>query len=143
MAKTVFADVPPAQRVQVMLDNCDGHEKTSYLKDLTDEELDIKRETLTGNCIKVFRLEEEKKKVVQIYKDQIDPLKEDTRLLCGQVDTRKEEVNGMLFHFADHEESVMNTYDEQGEFISARRLKPEEKQARLFIATGGKVSNGE
>lgn len=143
MAKTVFADVPPAQKVQVMLDNCDGHEKTSYLKDLSNEELDIKRETLTSNCIRVFKLEEEKKDVVAGFKAQIDPLKDETRMLCEQVETRKEQVSGMLFHFADHEASVMNTYDELGEFVSSRRLKPEEKQARLFIATGGKMANGE
>jgi len=143
MAKTMFADVPPAQRLQVLMDNCDGHEKTSYLKDLTNEEKDIKRETLTANCIRVFHLEEEKKDAVAAFKAQIDPLKDQTRLLCQQVETGKEEVNGMLFHFADHEQSVMNTYDEMGEFVASRRLKPEEKQARLFIAPGGKVANGE
>lgn len=143
MAKTVFADVPPAQRLQVMLDNCFGHEKTSYQKDLSDEELDIKRETLTSNCIKVFKLEEEKKKAAQVFKDQIDPLRDETRLLASQVDTRKEEMSGTLFHFDDQENSIMNTYDEFGQFVSSRRLTPKEKQAKLFIAPGAKMAIGE
>lgn len=138
----MFSDVDPSKRLQLLIDNCDDHEKTSYLKDLTDEELDIKRETLTGNCISVFKLEEELKDIKAGYKDRIDPLKDETRELCKQVETRKEQVNGRLFHFADHEASIMNTYDELGEFVSSRRLKPEEKQARLFIAHG-KAAAGE
>lgn len=139
MSKTMFADVPPAQRIQVLKDNCDSAEETSYLKDLTDEELDIKRETLTTNCITSNRLEEELKEIKSEYKAKIDPLKEETRELCHQVETRKEECKGILFHFADHELSIMNTFDELGEFVSSRRLKPEEKQARLFIAPGGRA----
>lgn len=138
----MFSDVDPSKRLQLLIDNCDEHEKTSYLKDLTDEELDIKRETLTGNCITVFKLEEELKVIKDGFKDRINPLKDETRELCKQVETRKEQVNGTLFHFADHEASIMNTYDEMGEFVSSRRLKPEEKQARLFIAHG-KTAAGE
>lgn len=139
----MFADVPPEQRLQVLRDNCDSMEETSYTKDLTQYELDVKQETIAANCINVFQLEEDKKKAIQVFKDQIDPLKEETRELCGQVKNRKEEVKGKLFHFADHETSIMNTYDEMGEFVASRRLKPEEKQARLFIAPGGKVASGE
>lgn len=136
MSKTMFADVPPEKRQQLLADNCDDHEKTSYLKDLSGEELDIKRETLSGNCIKVFHLEEELKAIKEDFKSRINPLREQTKELCKQVETRKEEVNGILFHFADHENSIMNTYDEMGEFVSSRRLRPEEKQARLFVAHG-------
>lgn len=143
MSKTMFADIPPEKRQQVLADNCDGYETTSYLKDLTDEELDIKRETLTANCIKVFHLEEELKAIKDDFKKRINPLREETRELCEQVETRKEQVNGILFHFADHEASVMNTYDEKGEFVSSRRLKPEEKQARLFVAHPGKAAGDE
>lgn len=134
MSKTMFSEVDPAQRAQLMIDNCDEHEKTSYMKDLTQDDVDVKNETISSNCIKVFRLEEELKVIKDGYKDRINPMKEETRELCKQVENRKEQVNGMLFHFADHENSIMNTYDEMGEFVSSRRLKPEEKQARLFIA---------
>ena len=134
MSKTMFADVDPSKRLQLLIDNCDDHEKTSYLKDLTDEELDIKRETLTSNCITVFKLEEELKVIKDGFKDHINPLKDETRELRKQVETRKEQVNGTLFHFADHEASIMETYDQNGEFVSSRRLRPEEKQARLFVA---------
>jgi len=133
MSKTMFADVPPDERTKLLADNCDYHENTSYMKELTQEDVDVKNETISSNCIKVFELEEELKKIKDEYKERINPLKDETRQLCGHVKTRKEQVNGILFHFADHESSVMNTYDENGEFVSSRRLRPEEKQARLFV----------
>ena len=139
MQKTMFHEVPESERLRLLIDNCDARDETSYMKDLSDEELDIKRETLTTTFIKVFKLEEEKKKAVQAFKDQIEPMKEEARTLCEQVDTRKEEVTGTLFHFANHEESLMLTYDERGEFVSSRRLRPEEKQGKLFVAHGAKA----
>ncbi len=134
MEKTMFAEEGPERRLQLLIDNCDDREKTSYMKDLTQDDIDVKNETISSNCIKVFRLEEELKEIKDSFKDRINPLKEETREFCKQVETRKEQVDGMLFHFADHEASIMNTYDERGEFVSSRRLRPEEKQARLFVA---------
>lgn len=130
MSKTMFADVPVNSRTQVLRDNCVNEDVTTYLKDLTPEELDIKRETLHSSLSKMFRLQEEAKKVAAGFKDQIKPLSEECHVLCEQVDTGKEEMTGILFDFPDHEASVMNTYDEKGEFVSSRRLTPKEKQLR-------------
>lgn len=46
---------------------------------------------------------------------------------------RKATVTGTLYHIADHETGIMNTYDEQGEFISSRRMRPGERvQTKIF-----------
>jgi len=134
MAKTMFADVPPDQRPQLLRDNCTAMRTESYLKELTDEDIDAKNEIISGNCIKVFRLEEDLKTIKEEFKGRINPLKDETRELCDQVENRKERVNGKLFDFADHEDGMMYTYNELGEFIGSRRLTPEEKQAKLFVA---------
>jgi hypothetical protein len=136
MAKTMFADIPLNERLQLLRDNCASCETTTYLKDLAQEEVDVKNQQVSSNCIKVFELEEELKKIKSDYKDRMEPLKDQTRELCQQVKTGQEEVKGMLFYFPDHEAGMMNVYDEVGEFVSMRRLLPEEKQARLFIAHG-------
>lgn len=143
MQKTMFNDLPESERLRLLIDNCDSRDETSYMKDLSDEELDIKREKLTENTIQYFSLDEELKEMSAAFKKRMDPLKKENRAICEQVKTRKEEVNGTLFHFADHEQSIMNTYDERGEFVSSRRLRPEEKQGKLFVRNGGKVVNEE
>lgn len=136
MSKTMFADVSPEDRLRLLIDNSDDREETNYMKDLTQEELDVKRETLTTNYIKLNDLDEELTKIKGEFKLQTEPLKQENKVLLGQVKTRKEEMKGLLFHFADHEEGMMNTYDDLGELVSSRRLLPKEKQGKLFIAHG-------
>lgn len=141
MSKTMFSDVPIHLRPSVLMDNCVNHVSTTYLKDLTAEELDIKRETLHASLSKMFRLQEEAKDAAANFKAQIKPLSDECHLLVGQVDTGKEEMTGMLYDFPDHEASIMNTFDEKGEFVSSRRLTPKEKQLRaafpLAVAGSG------
>lgn len=134
MSKTMFHDVPPEERGRLLADNCYSRDDMSYMKTLTPEELDIKRETLAENMINLYGLEEELKEIKEGFKDRMDPIKESNREICEAVKTGKEEVKGVLYHFTDHVESVMNTFDERGEFVQSRRLKPEEKQAKLFVA---------
>ena len=142
MSKTMFADVPPEDRLRLLIDNCDSREETNYMKDLGQEELDVKRETLTANYIQINDFDEELTAIKAGFKEKTEPLKLQNKSLLTQIKTRKEEVKGIIFNFADHEGGMMNTYDEQGELISSRRLRPEEKQAKLFIAHG-KTGTGE
>lgn len=136
--------MPLHLRVNILKENCVNEDFTpsTYLKDLTPEELDIKRETLHASLSKMFRLQEEAKEIAADFKARIKPLSEECHILVEQVDTGKEEITGMLFDFPDHENSVMNTYDEKGEFVSSRRLTPKEKQLRASFPLGA-VSNGE
>lgn len=142
MAKTMFSDVPLHLRPSVLRDNCVHEEATTYLKELTQEELDIKRETLHSSLSKMFRLQEEARDVAANFKAQIKPLSDECHILVEQVDTGKEEVTGTLYDFPDHEASIMNTVDEKGEFVSSRRLTPKEKQIRAAFPLGV-AGNGE
>lgn len=140
MSKTMFADVPPENRLRMLMDNCDSRDETKYMKDLSQEELDVKRETLTTNYININDLDEELAIIKASFKERTEPLKQENKTLLAQVKTRKEEVKGVIFNFADHEEGMMNTFDEGGDLIQSRRLRPDERQAKLFVA-GGKAVN--
>lgn len=128
----------PTERLRLLRDNCDDREETHYIKPLTPEELDVKREQLADNCIEQNRLEEELTEIKKDYKDKIDPIKTDNKILCQQIKTHQEEATGELYHIYNHDEGMRETYDEQGLFVSSRRLRPEEKQGKLFLA---KASN--
>lgn len=132
MEKTKFGEVPLEDRLRLLMDNCDEREEKLYMKDLSQEELDGKRETLTTNYIKISDLDDELGKIKADFKFQTDPLKTENKVLLGQVKTRKEEVKGILFHFADQEDSMMYTYDQLGELVGSRRLLPKEKQLKAF-----------
>lgn len=125
-------DVTPEQRLQMLKDHCDSMEETKYFKDLTPEELDVKRETFVDNSIALSTLEDELTAYKESYKNQMKPLKDTNKALQTEIKMRKENVEGVLFHIADQAAGIMETYDEKGEFVSSRRLRPDEKQTKLF-----------
>lgn len=134
MQKNMFIDEPPEDRFRLLTENCEAREKTTYMKDLTQEELDIKREQHIDNCIVLRDLEEDLKKIKDGFKAQMDPIREKNKTLLSEVKSRKEEKEGWLFTFFDRENSIANVFDENGEFVSSRRMLPAEKQAKLFIS---------
>ncbi len=132
MSKQFAPDARPDHRLQLLKDNCDKTEETKYYKDLSPEDLDIKRERMTSGMIQLSDWEEDLNTIKDSFKEKMDPVKRESKELLYQIKTRKELVEGTLYHIADQELSVMETYDENGDFVSSRRLRPEEKQQKLF-----------
>jgi hypothetical protein len=142
MAKIFMPQASIEERLIMLKNNADKIEETTYDRELTLEELDAKREAFVDNSIKVSQLEDDLDGIKKSFKSQIDPIKLLNKTLQHEVKTKKSTVKGVLFHMAHHDEGMMEFYDENGELISTRRLRPEEKQARLFIIDK-KVANDE
>lgn len=132
MPKQFMPEASPEQRLQMLKDNCDVMEERKYYRDLTPEELDVKRETFVDNAIKLSTLNDELQAYKDSYKQQMKPFAAENAALQMQIKTRKENIEGVVFHIADQAAGIMETYDEQGEFVSSRRLRPDEKQTKLF-----------
>lgn len=139
MAKIFMPDVTPEERINILRNNADKVEQTEYEKELTEDELVARREQFVDNSIDVSKLEDELAEKKKEYKNKIEPIKLVNRGLQREIKTKKKEVKGFLYHMADHINNMMETWDESGELVSSRRLRPEEKQARLFVA--GKAAN--
>lgn len=69
---------------------------------------------------------------MESLKEQKKPIAENNKELLMALETMHQEVDGVLYHIDDQEDGVMNTYNELGEFISSRRLRPDERQASIF-----------
>lgn len=133
--KAIYQELPPGDRKAQMSADCfKVLENTRFLKELTREEIDVRNQQVSTNCIQVFKLKEDLKAIKEVYKDRIEPLEKETRELCRAVETGMEEITGSFYHFPDFESNMMHIYDELGQLAQSRRLLPEEKQARLFIA---------
>ena len=87
---------------------------------------------LSDNLIKLSQLDDVLDEAKAEYKLKATPIKQSNKGLLEEVKTRKQKITGVLYNIADHEAGVMETYDESGEFVSSRRLRPEERQPRLF-----------
>lgn len=131
MPKTFMPELDHQERITILEHNADKVEDRRYFRILTPEELDQRRDLLTENAIKLSELEDEKKDAVSGFKSQMDPLIKQNKGLLTDIKTRQTEAEGKLYLMADHENGMMEVYDERGEMISSRRLYPEEKQGRM------------
>lgn len=139
MLKQFMAGVTPKERTMLLQENAAKVEQTTYQRVLSPEELASRREDLADNCIKLNQHEDELKEVKDTFKFKMDPLKNKNKELLTEIKTKQETVDGTLYHMPNHEEGMMETYDNEGYLIATRRLRPEEKQGNIFSLN--KVSN--
>lgn len=125
----------PAERLQVLRDNYDKVENTSYMRALSEDDLAAKHSQLADNAIALNRMEMRKKSLAAQLKTEADPLKQQNKTLLEQIETRAEKVDGVLYSIADHTDGMMYIYDGDGNFHSSRRLRPEERQGKLIPMT--------
>lgn len=130
-------DVTPKERLMMLQENAHKVEQTTYQKALSAEELAARREDLADNCIKLNQFEDELKEVKDEFKLKMDPLKTTNKTLLTEIKTKQTTIDGTLFHLANHEDGMMETYSEDGYLVSSRRLRPEEKQPNLFALKNG------
>lgn len=139
--KTFMPDLPVDQRLSILRDNCDHHEETTYMRDLDQDEVNERMGSLSKNLIAISKADD----ILDVHKEEhksvTKPLKLQNASLLEEIKNRKTEVEGTLFYMADHDQGIMEIYDDKGEFQYSRRLKPDEKQARLFTVT--KAASGE
>lgn len=124
------------ERLQVMQDTAAKVEETKMYKPLSQLELDIKREKLTENLIALDVENEAFDLVKEQHKAKVKPLSAENAILITEVRTGQELVEGTFYHLADYDNSLMLTYDTNGDCVQERRLRPDEKkgQSRLFVA---------
>ena len=130
MPKIFMPELSREERLRVLKDNHNS-EVTTYYKQLTQEEMDVRREKLAENSIEHFELSEQLKEVKADFKEKMEPLIRDNHNLMKEIKTGQAEVEGEIFFVPDHDASMMETYNADGELISSRRLRPEEKQQRI------------
>ena len=134
MTKQFMPELSDRERMLILQQNADKIEQTTYQKPLSEEELAIRKDQLTENSIKLGDLEEEKAETVARFKESIDPLKAANKQLLFELRMKQAKVDGTLYHMANHDEGMMETYDDQGELVSTRRLRPDERQGRILLA---------
>lgn len=141
MPEIFMPNATASERLQALKNHADKiEENASYERDLSEEELSAKREMFVDNSINICKLEDELNAVKKAYKGKIEPVKTTNRGLQYEIKTKRTMEKGTLFHLANHETSYMETYNEAGELIGKRRLRPDERQARLYIPD--KAANG-
>lgn len=125
-------DLMPLDRLTALKEDATSIENTTYMRPLSEEEIAIRREDMTNNMINLSRINDEKKEIAKSFKERIAPLASANQKLMSEIKTRQETVSGTLYHIADHEKSMMKSYDGEGNLIHQRRLRPDEKQTSIY-----------
>lgn len=129
-------DLSPQQRKEHLQTNAvDIDQSKKYQKPLTPDELDVKRELLTDNSIKLSEWDDELSIIKDTYKGKMKPLQKENKQLLWEIKTRQTTVDGALYHLPNFDSGFMETYNEDGELIATRKLRPDEKQQTLYSIT--------
>lgn len=130
--KQFMPEVAQKERTTLLQENALKVEETTYQKVLSPDELAARREDLADNCIKLNQKEDELKLIKDSFKIEMDPLKNKNKELLTEIKTKQSTVDGILYHMPNHDEGMMETYDNEGYLIATRRLRPDEKQGNIF-----------
>jgi hypothetical protein len=104
----------------------------SYYKRLSAEEVALKRKDFTDKSLKISDLEEDKKELVSQFKEQIDPLKTDIKILGTEVRNGFTRFEGNLYGFIDEESRMVHFYSENGELIETETRPANQEELGLF-----------
>ena len=130
--KELGRDIAIEEREQFLRDNCDAVEEVTYSRTFTSEELAKQRETLTEVSIKIADIEEEKKQVMDGYKEQLKPLQQEKAEAIGNLKSKSQVVTEECFKFLDEESGMIGFYNKEGNLVSSRPAFPNEMQKTVF-----------
>jgi len=130
--ETYLKSLSANERANHLQSNAHSIDEGKYSRPITADEKTMLREKHTDNAIKLSDLKEEFDEVKKTYKDNIEPYVQENKTLLSEIRTSQRIEKGTLYHLANHESGMMESYNEHGELISTRRLRPDEKQAGLF-----------
>jgi hypothetical protein len=130
--ETYLVALTANQRFEYLQTNAAKIEDGKYVKPLTEEEISAAKDQLTDNCIKLGDLGEEFDKLKKFYKEKMKPMRESNSMILTEIRTRQTIKEGCTYYLPNYPENVMESYNEEGEFLGSRRLRPDERQGNVF-----------
>lgn len=133
MEKTLFAELPQSERIQALEDNCHKVEVMGYLKRFSEDELSALKTELSEILIKVDAMETEKAELMKEFTEKLKPIKTELKSMLSWIKQRSMWVDeATCFKFLDEPARRAYFYNEQGELVDDRPMRPEEYQRSIF-----------
>jgi len=133
MEKQLGLEYPEGvSRVQFLDANCTEVENIGFTREFTQEEMEAMKDNLADVSIELNDLQIEKKELVKEINLKMKPKDQCRKNLLESIRKRSEYVNEDCFKFVDHETNTVGYYNSEGLLVSTRRIKPEERQTKMF-----------
>lgn len=124
----------PRERVEYLNDHATAISEGQYFRKFDEEDISQSRADYADKSIELNMLQEEFDGIKAQYKAKIKNLEGDKKLIMTSIMQSGEWLNGKQYGFDDQIRGVMEYYDENGQFISSRRLTPNERQLSINSA---------
>lgn len=124
-------DIALEERASFLEDNCDAVEEVTYSRAYEPEELALKREQLTDASIKIADIEEEKKEVMDGFKERLKPLQEQKSEAIKSLRDKSQTVTEKCYKFLDEETKMVGFYNKEGNLVSSRHAFQRELQKTI------------
>lgn len=142
MEKQLFGEYPEEKRLEMLRDNCEGREELEFMTELTPEELAARKTEFAQVSITEARIEDEKKKANDHFKEQLKPVKEKKSVLLAEIKTGAVEEYGEVFRFLDLDSGMVGYYNYCGQLVSSRPATSKERGQLTITHSIHKQKNG-
>lgn len=127
-------NLTPRERVEYLNDHATTISEGQYFRKFDDEDISQSRAEYTNKSIELMRLQDEFDGIKAEYKAKIKNLEGDKKIIMTSIMQSGEWLDGKQYGFDDQIRGVMEYYDENGQFLSSRRLTPNERQLSINSA---------
>lgn len=122
----------PEEVQRILIDHAEGSESMQIQRLLTEDELIELREEFVNNNLDIKRENEVLANAKKVHKDAIKPMVTSNKEILSTLNSKHKEVNEKVYRLPNFETGFMEYVNLSGEVVFTRRLKPEEKQGRVF-----------
>lgn len=119
-------------RKQFLLDNADEVVEMSYSKSFDADELAKKKTELAEKSIKINDLNEAIKDYKEMVGLELKPLKEEVKILLGDIKAKSRIVTEKCYKIVDEDERMACFYNAEGVLVSSRPATKEELSPTIF-----------
>ena len=132
MEAQLFQDLPLAERKEQLDANSDAVEHLGYSRQISSEEVDRLKESLTSTQIKIDEEQDNLKNYVMAVKAEIKELKARRREITDSLKSRTEYVEEDCNKMVDMERKEVGYYNLEGCLVYRRPARKDELQKTIF-----------
>ena len=132
MRNFLFEECSHEERIEKLNSIAAGKERITYLRNLTEAEIDAESKELASLCRRRNELEEEKKNVAKDYQTQIDSVKQNIDRSATLLEDGRKECVDDCFKVLDIDAREVGFYNNRGELVRMRKALDSDLQLDMF-----------
>ena len=132
MRNFLFEECTQEERIEKLNSIAASKERITYLRNLTEAEIDAESKELASLCRRRNELEEEKKNVAKDYQTQIDSVKQNIDRSATLLEDGRKECVEDCFKVLDIDAREVGFYNSRGELVRMRKALDSDLQLDMF-----------